>query len=49
MGPLSQVFEQLYGRGQSLPPAGMSVAEMGQIHERRVRSAQERGTLRKDG
>jgi hypothetical protein len=49
MGPLGRVFEQLYGRGQFMPPAGMSVADMGKLHERRVRSAQERGTLRKDG
>jgi hypothetical protein len=31
-----------------VPPAGMSVGEMGELHEQRVRSAQKRGTLRKD-
>jgi hypothetical protein len=49
MGPLKKVFENLYGRGQFVPPAGMSVADMGNLHEKRVVSAQQRGTLRKDG
>jgi hypothetical protein len=48
MGPLKQVFEDLYGRGQFMPPAGMSVGDMGKLHESRVRAAQARGTLRKD-
>jgi branched-chain amino acid transport system substrate-binding protein len=49
MGPLKKVFENLYGRGQFVPPAGMTVADMGNLHEKRVVSAQQRGTLRKDG
>ena len=48
MGPLKQVFANLYGRGQFVPPAGMNVGDMGQLHERRVRAAQALGTLKKD-
>ncbi len=48
MGPLKQVFENLYGRGQFMAPAGKTVGDMGKLHEQRVRSAQERGTLKKD-
>ena len=47
MGPLREVFGDLYGRGQFTPPAGMTVQDMVDLHERRVRNAQERGTLKK--
>jgi len=47
MGPVKQVFADLYGRGQFMPPAGLTVAEMPNLHEARVRHAQDIGTLRK--
>jgi predicted amidohydrolase len=49
MAPLKEVFRDLYGREQFMPPAGMSVDDMANLHEQRVRSAQARGTLKKDG
>ena len=48
MGPVREVFADLYGRGQFTPPAGLTVADMPDVHEARVRAAQARGTLRKD-
>ena len=48
MGPVSEVFADLYGRGQFTPPAGLNVDDMAGQHERRVRHAQEIGTLRRD-
>jgi len=47
MGPVEQVFRDLYGRGQFTPPAGLSVADMPAQHARRVRRAQDLGALRK--
>lgn len=47
MGPVKQVFADLYGRGQFTPPAGMQAQDMPQLHEDRVRQAQQAGTLRK--
>ncbi|MBS0579212.1 MAG: nitrilase [Proteobacteria bacterium] len=47
MGPVKQVFADVYGRGQFTPPAGMTVADMPRQHEKRVADAQARGTLRK--
>ncbi len=47
MGPVKQVFADVYGRGQFTPPAGMTVADMPRQHEQRVAEAQRRGTLRK--
>jgi hypothetical protein len=47
MGPVKQVFADLYGRGQFMPPAGSTVADMPELHEQRVRHAQSTGTLRK--
>jgi predicted amidohydrolase len=47
MGPVKEVFRDLYGRGQFTPPAGKTVEDMANLHEQRVRSAQDRGTLRK--
>lgn len=47
MGPVREVFSDLYGRGQFTPPADKSVADMADLHEQRVRAAQARGTLRK--
>lgn len=48
MGPVKDVFDNLYGRGQFAPPAGMSASDMSGLHEKRVKDAQKRGTLRKD-
>lgn len=48
MGPVSEVFADLYGRGQFTPPAGLNVDDMAGQHERRIRHAQEIGTLRRD-
>ncbi len=48
MGPVREVFEDLYGRGQFTPPGGKTVAEMTQLHARRVSRAQDLGTLRRD-
>ena len=48
MGPVKDVFDDLYGRGQFTPPAGMSAGDMSAAHEKRVKDAQKRGTLRKD-
>ena len=42
------VFENLYGRGQFVPPSGHSIEDMGEIHEKRVMRAQDLGTLRRD-
>ena len=47
MGPVKEVFTDLYGRGQFTPPAGKTVADMADLHASRVAAAQERGTLRK--
>lgn len=46
MGPVKDVFRDLYGRGQFTPPAGKSVEDMAHLHEQRIRAAQARGTLR---
>ena len=46
MGPVQQVFRDLYERGQFTPPAGMSIDDMPKQHIERVRAAQARGTLR---
>ena len=48
MGPVRAVFENLYGRGQFVPPSGHSIEDMGGIHEERVKRAQDLGTLRRD-
>lgn len=48
MGPVREVFENLYGRGQFVPPSGHSIEDMGGIHEERVTRAQDLGTLRRD-
>jgi hypothetical protein len=47
MGPLKEVFRELYGRGQFMPPAGRTAEEMPGLHEQRIRRAQEIGALRK--
>jgi len=47
MGPAKKVFEDLYKRGQFMPPAGRSASEMPEVHEQRVKRAQALGTLRK--
>ncbi len=47
MGPVEEVFGDLYGRGQFTPPAGKSVADMPKQHAARVRAAQDVGTLKK--
>ncbi len=48
LGPVKDVFRDLYGRGQFTPPAGMDVNDMPALHERRIEAAQKIGTLRKD-
>jgi len=48
MGPVKQVFHDLYSRGQFTPPAGMSVEDMPAQHERRIKAAQAIGTLKRD-
>lgn len=48
MGPVRDVFSNLYSRGQFTPPAGKSVSDMAGMHEQRVKYAQAIGTLRKD-
>ncbi|MEM7278098.1 MAG: nitrilase-related carbon-nitrogen hydrolase [Pseudomonadota bacterium] len=47
MGPVENVFSNLYGRGQFTPPAGMSVADMPKQHAARIKAAQDIGTLKK--
>jgi len=48
MGPVREVFTDLYGRGQFTPPAGKTVEDMANMHATRVKYAQDIGTLRKD-
>ena len=48
MGPLDTVFRDIYGRGQFMPPAGKTAEDMPKLHRRRVRAAQDRGTLKKN-
>ena len=48
MGPVEQVFEELYNRGQFVPPAGMTVADMPRRHLQRIAAAQDIGTLKKE-
>jgi hypothetical protein len=48
MGPVSDVFRDIYGRGQFTPPAGLSVDDMPKQHEARIRHAQRVGALRRD-
>ena len=47
MGPVEQVFRDLYGRGQFTPPAGLTAEDMPSQHAKRVQRAQQLGTLRK--
>ena len=42
------VLNTLYGRGQFMPPAGMTAEDMPKLMEERVRYAQATGRLRKD-
>jgi hypothetical protein len=48
MGPVSEVFRDLYGRGQFTPPAGLSINDMPKQHEARIHRAQQVGALRRD-
>ena len=48
MGPVSDVFCDLYGRGQFTPPAGLSIDDMPKQHEARIRHAQTVGALRRE-
>ena len=48
LGPAKEVFRDLYTRGQFTPPAGKTVDDMANLHEARVKAAQDRGTLRKN-
>ena len=47
MGPVEQVFRELYDRGQFMPPAGMTSGDMPRQHVRRIERAQRLGALRK--
>ncbi|MEM1395873.1 MAG: nitrilase-related carbon-nitrogen hydrolase [Pseudomonadota bacterium] len=48
MGPVKQVIDDLYNRGQFTPPAGREISDMPKLHERRIKHAQSIGTLRQD-
>ena len=48
MGPVSDVFRDVYGRGQFTPPAGLSIDDMPKQHEARIRHAQTVGALRRE-
>jgi len=48
LGPVKDVFRDLYERGQFTPPAGMGAEDMPELHQRRIEAAQKVGTLRKD-
>ena len=48
MGPVREVFTDLYSRGQFTPPAGKTIEDMANMHANRVKYAQDIGTLRKD-
>ena len=48
MGPVKEVFRDLYSRGQFTPPHGMSVDDMANQHAARVKRAQDIGTLKRD-
>lgn len=48
LGPVKEVFGDLYGRGQFTPPAGMAPEDMPGVHERRIEAAQKIGALRKN-
>lgn len=48
VGQAKDAMRVLYGRGQFTPPYPYTADEMPDLLERRVREAQERGTLRKD-
>ena len=47
LGPAKQVLDQLYARGQFMPPAGKTVEEMSGILEKRIKFAQDTGRMRK--
>ncbi|MEZ5498758.1 MAG: nitrilase-related carbon-nitrogen hydrolase [Steroidobacteraceae bacterium] len=47
MQPAKAVLDNLYRRGQFVPPAGRSVEEMSKLLEERIRYAQRTGRLRK--
>ena len=47
MGPVKEVFRELYGRGQFTPPYPYEVEDMPGLFEERIKYAQESGRLRK--
>ena len=47
MGPAKAVLDDLYARGQFMPPAGRSPEEMSGLLAERIAYAQETGRLRK--
>ena len=47
LGPAKAVMDQLYARGQFMPPAGKTAEEMSTILENRIKYAQETGRLKK--
>lgn len=46
MGPLKQVFRDFYAAGRFAPPSGMTAEDMPELHEKRIRHAQQCGALR---
>ncbi len=48
MGPVKEVFRDIYGRGQFTPPADKTVDDMANQHAERVKRAQDIGTLKRD-
>lgn len=46
MGPVKQVFRDFYAAGRFAPPAGMTAEDMPELHEKRIRHAQQSGALR---
>ena len=48
LGPAKQVLDQLYARGQFMPPAGKSPEEMSAVLEARIKYAQDTGRLKKN-
>ena len=47
MQPVRDVFKDIYGRGQFTPPAGKTINDMVESHEKRIQYAQSLGTLKK--
>lgn len=48
LGPAKAVLDQLYARGQFMPPAGKTAEEMSSVLEERIKYAQDTGRLKKN-